>query len=106
MTMSGVWKTKYGPRRVREEAPTLDEAIYAASGLTDDHQQQVAIAASLMGLPPEEVKAAVLKAAQRKDVNRASRPETSRVMFTQRAGHERAVVVERKVSVRGGRSLG
>ncbi len=30
------WKTKYGPRRVRVEAPTWGEAIFAAQGLTDD----------------------------------------------------------------------
>ncbi|MEA2904823.1 MAG: hypothetical protein QOG83_2646 [Alphaproteobacteria bacterium] len=86
--MSEIWKTKYGPRRVRQEAPTLDEAIFAARGLTDDPQQQAAIAASLMDLPLEQVKVAVLKAGQRKDVNR--------VLFTTRAGAERAVVVERR----------
>ena len=40
--MSEIWKTKYGPRRVRQEAPTLDEAIFAAKGLTDDAQEQIA----------------------------------------------------------------
>lgn len=86
--MSGVWTTKYGKRRVRQEAPTLDEAIFAARGLSDDPQQQAVIAASLMDLPVEDVRVAVLKASQRKDVER--------VMFTKRAGTERAVVVERK----------
>jgi hypothetical protein len=39
--MSGVWKTKYGPRRVRNDPPTLEEAILAARGLSDDVHEQV-----------------------------------------------------------------
>ena len=46
--MSTTWKTKYGPRRVRHDPPTLDEAIFAARGLTDDIEQQIDIAAGLM----------------------------------------------------------
>ncbi len=86
--MSGVWKTKYGMRRVRHDPPTLEEAIFAARGLTDDLEGQVEIAASLMGLPPEEVRVAALKAAQRKDVKPAT--------IVRAARSERAVVVERK----------
>jgi hypothetical protein len=86
--MSGVWKTKYGMRRVRHDPPTLEEAIFAARGLTDDLEEQVEIAASLMGLPPEEVKVAALKAAQRKDVKPAT--------IVRAARSERAVIVERK----------
>lgn len=92
--MSKVWHTKYGSRRVRVEPPTLDEAIFAARGLTDDPNEQAEIAANLMGMPVEKVKVAVLKASQRKDVNR--------VTFTKRGGAERAVVVERKVTRRLG----
>jgi hypothetical protein len=55
------WKTKYGARRVRHETPTLEEAIAAAQGLSDDIDAQVEIAASLMGLPRDEVRAALLK---------------------------------------------
>jgi len=88
-----VWQTKYGPRRVRRDPPTLAEAIVAARGITDDIAQQVEIAASLMDLPPDEVRPAVLKAAMpRKDV--------SKVAFVGRPGAPRAVVVERKVSRR------
>jgi hypothetical protein len=91
--MSGVWKTKYGPRRVRQDPPTLQEAIVAARGLTDDVQQQVEIAASLMDLPPDQVRPEVLKAASpRKDVNT--------VAFVGRSGSPRTVVVERKPSRR------
>jgi hypothetical protein len=92
--MSKVWNTQYGPRRVREEPPSLEEAIFAARGLTDDLGAQAEIAASLMGMPLEKVRVAVLKASQRKDV--------STVAFTKRAGGERAVVVERKPARRGG----
>ena len=49
--MSEVWKTKYGPRRVRRDPPTVTEAVAAARGLTDDVQEQIEIAASLMDLP-------------------------------------------------------
>src|ERR1700722_9078262 len=56
--MSEDWNTKYGPRRVRRDPPTLQEAIFAAKGLTDSLQQQAEIAASLMGLPVENVKTA------------------------------------------------
>src|SRR5579862_2397779 len=98
-TMSRVWKTKYGPRRVRHDPPTLAEAIVAARGLTDDVAQQIEIAASLMDLPPDEVRPAVLKAASpRKDV--------STVAFVGHPGAPRAVVVERKVSRRPAAAAG
>ena len=48
-------------RRVRRDPPTLEEAIFAAIGITDDQEQQAEIAASLMGLPYEEVLAEVKK---------------------------------------------
>lgn len=47
---------------IRFEAPTLDEAIFAAQGLTSDVDGQTQIAAMLMGMPESEVRAAVLKA--------------------------------------------
>jgi hypothetical protein len=93
--MSGVWKTKYGPRRVRHDPPTLAEAVVAARDLTDDLQQQIEIASSLMDLPPEQVRAEVLKAATpRKDVS------TNTVAFVGRSGAPRTVIVERKISRR------
>lgn len=62
------WQTKYGTRRVREEKPTLAEAITAARGLTDDLDEQADFAASLMGLPRDEVRAELAKLAPpRKD---------------------------------------
>ena len=102
--MSTIWKTKYGPRRVRQDPPTLEEAIFAARGLTDDLQEQVEIAAGLMEVPPEEVRAAIARTpAPRKSPT---------VAFTNRGGTERSVVVERKTPRRvlpgrpAGRSFG
>jgi len=96
--MSEVWKTKYGPRRVRRDPPTLQEAI-AAPGLTDDLQEQVEIASSLMEVPPEQVKAELLRSGgQRKDIRT--------VGVTGRPGSMRTVVVERKVSRRPGAGKG
>jgi hypothetical protein len=91
--MSEVWKTKYGPRRVRRDPPTVAEAVAAARGLTDDVQEQIEIAASLMDLPPEQVKPEVLKAAM-------TRKDASTVAFVGRAGAPRTVVVERVPSRR------
>jgi hypothetical protein len=86
--MSTTWKTKYGPRRVRHDPPTLEEAIFAARGLTEDVQQQVEIAAGLMEVTPDEARAALAKVP-------APRRETT-LAFTNRGGAERSVVVERK----------
>ena len=47
---------------IRFEAPTLDEAIFAAQGLASDVEGQTQIAAMLMGMPEGDVRAAVLKA--------------------------------------------
>ena len=47
---------------IRFEAPTLDETIFAAQGLTSDVDGQTQIAAMLMGMPEGKVRAAVLKA--------------------------------------------
>ena len=72
------WNTKFGPRRVRQEAPTLAEAIAAAQGMSDDLDAQAEIAASLMGLPASEVRAELRQtraAAQKRDqVRRLCRP--------------------------------
>jgi hypothetical protein len=54
--MSASWKTKHGLRRVRVEPPTIDEAIFAAEGVTDVVEEQIRIAASLMEIPVEEVR--------------------------------------------------
>jgi hypothetical protein len=91
--MSTVWKTKYGTRRVRYDPPTLKEAIAAAQGLTDELQQQAEIAAALMELPVEDVRAELLKLAP-------PRNSTHIVTSSGREGAARTVIVERKPSRR------
>jgi hypothetical protein len=86
--MSDVWDTKDGRRRVRQDPPTLEEAAVAAQGLTTDPDEQVDIVVSLMQVPPEEAKAAVLRLGQRREVER--------VTIAGRLGAPRAVVVERR----------
>jgi hypothetical protein len=88
--MSEVWNTKFGPRRVRFDPPTLKEAIAAARGLTDGLQQQTEIAASLMDLPVEAVRAELLKMAPTRS--------SAQMVTNGRAGTLRTVVVERKRS--------
>lgn len=88
--MSQDWNTKYGPRRVRHDPPTLEEAIFAASGLTDDHNEQAEIAAALMGMPIEAVIAEVKKTA------RSAARSATRVIAGEQ-GAQRSVVVERRV---------
>ncbi len=84
------WKTKYGPRRVRQEAPTVVEAISAARDLSDDIDQQVDIAASLIGMPADQVRAELLKLAP------ARKDSVKSVVFTGPASAQRVVVVETK----------
>ena len=93
--MSEDWNTKYGPRRVRRDPPTLDEAIFAAVGITDDHEQQAEIAASLMGMPFDAVLAEVKKQ------SRANARASTRVIAGEQ-GAQRSVVVERRVVRRFG----
>ena len=88
--MSEDWNTKYGPRRVRRDPPTLDEAIFAAIGITDDQQAQAEIAAALIGLPFDAVLAEVKKQ------SRANARATTRVIAGEQ-GAQRSVVVERRV---------
>jgi hypothetical protein len=42
--------------RVRHEPPTIDEAIAAARGMTADRDQQVEIAAGLIGMAADQVR--------------------------------------------------
>ncbi len=83
--MSATWKTKWGVRRVRRDAPTVEEALIAAESLAADPVQRAEIAATLMGVPVEEVRALAAKQAAR------TRGRASLV-----AGRTRAVVVEYK----------
>lgn len=87
--MSVVWNTKYGTRRVKQNPPTLTEAILAARGLTDDRQQQVDFAADLTGLPADDVRAEMIK------TDPPPGRSTLTVSVASRSGHSREVVVER-----------
>ena len=86
--MSGVWKTKYGYRKVKEAAPELKEAIEAARDISDDPAAQAEIAAALMGMPVEDVKKEVMRSV-------AQRKMTERVSTISRGGTRPAVAVER-----------
>src|SRR6476659_8721498 len=101
--MSTTWNTKYGPRRVRHDPPTLEEAIAAARDLTDDVEEQVAFAAGLMEVGADEVRAALKKLPPQ-------RKPAATLAFTNRGGTERSVVVERKprrvLARPAGRSVG
>jgi hypothetical protein len=98
--MTATWNTKYGTRRVRHDPPTLTEAIVAAQGLSDELQDQIEIAASLMDLPVEAVRAEVMKAAQPRSVSRIVTPAA------REGGAPRSVIVERKVTRRTVRPSG
>ena len=98
--MSEIWDTKDGRRRVRRDPPTVEEAVLAAQGLTDELNEQMEIVASLMEVSLDEARGAVLRMGQRKDVNR--------VTVAGRTGAPRAVVVERRAPRRPlrGRPMG
>ena len=93
--MSQDWNTKYGPRRVRRDPPTLEEAIFAAAGITEDLNEQAEIAASLMGMPIETVTAEVKK------TSRVQARSATRVIAGEQ-GAQRSIVVERRVVRRFG----
>ncbi|MGU3536376.1 hypothetical protein [Methylobacterium sp. A54F] len=80
------------PIRVRREPPTVAEAVAAAQDLAEDLDQQVEIAAGLIGLAADEVRPHVLAAAK-------ARPERQPERIFSQAGPSRAprtVIVERR----------
>jgi hypothetical protein len=86
--MSDAWDTKDGRRRVRVDPPTVEDAVLAAQGLTEDVEEQIEIVVSLMPVSAQEARRAVLKMKRSGDDNRVTIPG--------RTGTLRAVVVERK----------
>ncbi|HZI75028.1 MAG TPA: hypothetical protein VFD73_13575 [Gemmatimonadales bacterium] len=62
-----------GPPRVRSEPPTIEEAVAAAQDLAADVEQQVAIAAGLMGVPEDQVWSHVLSAVPKRTLSRPAR---------------------------------
>lgn len=89
--MTVEWNTKQGTRRVRVEPPTLEEAIFAAAGVTEVPEEQAEFAAALTGMPVETVLAQI-----QKEARKAAR--TGRVVAIPSSGSQRAVVVERRPS--------
>jgi hypothetical protein len=101
MRSNAAAKAKSSPRppvRVRHDPPTLEEAIFAVQGLTDDVEHQAELAAELMGAPLEEARELAAKMwVKAAAVKRMPEPE---VTFTSnRQGTQRAVVVERRPAV-------
>ena len=89
--MSVTWMTKYGARRVRVELPTLEDALFAAEGLTPDTGQQIHIAAALMQVTEDQARAE----AERLFKARGGRQQIVQEVVRGRRAHA-AVVVERK----------
>ena len=96
--MSTAWNTKYGPRRVRHDPPDLSEAIAAAQGLTDDIDGQVEIAAQLMDVPADDVRAEIERMAAEEKARElaAKKSRTLTINAPRRGGQTKAVVVERR----------
>ena len=72
--------------RTRYEPPTLEEAVFAAQGLTDHIEHQVAIASELTGKPEADVR----------QVAQWMRPSPYRSITVERVSPRRPVVVEKR----------
>lgn len=70
----------------------MEEAIFAAIGITDDVEAQAEIASALMGLPYDDVLAEVKKTARV-----SARTGTATRVIAGEQGAQRSVVVERRV---------
>ena len=97
--MSEVWETKDGRRRVRRDPPTLEEAVVAAQGLTDDFKGQVEIVASLMEVSVDEARGAVLRMGQRKGVNQVTVTQPCRRPARGRGGAPHAALCRRPAAI-------
>ncbi len=92
-------KTARPPVRVRYDPPTLEEAIFAAQGFSDDVAHQAELAAELMGVSvDDELRELAAKLWTRAATMRRA-PEQEVTFTSNRAGTQRAVVVERRPSV-------
>ena len=79
-----------GPPRVRYEPPTIEEAVAAAQDLAADPEQQVTIAAGLMGMPEDQVRSQVLSAVPKRAFSRPARD------WAQPTRSPQVVVVQRR----------
>ena len=78
------------PVRVRRDPPTLEEAVFAAQGLSDDIEQQIEIAAGLMGVTADEARPFVAAA--------RPKPHVAEGRLHGAAGAPRVVVLKRRVA--------
>ena len=89
------------PVRVRQEPPTVAEAVAAAQALTPDREQQVEITAGLMGLTPDEVGPCLLEAPPL-SLQRSAAPQRGYTgMDVRRRSAGPVVVVERRSQLAG-----
>jgi hypothetical protein len=90
-------KKNLPPLRIRHEPPSLEEAVEAAAGITDDLQLQAEFAAELMGLGVDDVLPAVKAAARA-----AAAPKRTLSIAAPHGSHqpERKVIVEHRTSRR------
>ena len=85
------------PIRVRREPPTIPEAVAAAQDLADDLEQQVEIAAGLIGLPPDAVREQVIAAAQARPPTAKLERAPERILTAASPSRApRTVIVERR----------
>jgi hypothetical protein len=84
------------PVRVRQEPPTVAEAVAAAQALTTDREQQVEITAGLMGLTPDEARPFVLAAPPLNLQRSAAPPRRYTGTDVSRRSAGPVVVVERR----------
>ena len=106
--MPATWKTKWGVRRVRRDTPTIEEALIAAESLANDPAQRAEIAASLMGVPVDEVKALAAKQAARTRgrASLVSGPHARRRGRVQAAAHRSRTDVVRQQALIGAAAQG
>jgi hypothetical protein len=84
------------PPKVRHEPPTIDEAVQAARDLASDAEQQIEVAAGLMGVSPEEIREYVAgHPAQPTSIDPVG--SRRRVVVVQRRGSSRATSVGRSL---------
>ncbi len=92
-TMTAAWKTKFGGRRVRHDPPTIEEALEAAECFAEGLDNQIEVAAQLMGVTEDEVRAVAMRAQRRATTIQRVAPATP-------SASGRAVIVERRTTRR------
>jgi hypothetical protein len=91
--MTAAWNTKFGGRRVRHDPPTIEEALEAAECFAEGLDNQIAVAAQLMGVTEDEVRSVALRAQRRATTVMRVAPATP-------SPSGRAVIVERRTTRR------